>query len=112
MAQYTANPPDEAIKRCKLMNLDFGVDVTDWNVIAAFLSAKGEWLGNKLAPIREGFYESLHEKSTLKAGLHRNTSTYNLSVDEILRIKMYTDTNDLQSEFRKAFRTSSKDEIR
>eukprot|EP01083_Nonionella_stella_P036672 100060_1 len=25
---------------------------------------------------------------------------------------MYTDTNDLQSEFRKAFRTSSKDEIR
>eukprot|EP01083_Nonionella_stella_P110942 325033_1 len=115
MAQYTVKPPDEATMNrfaSRLMNLDFGVDVTEWNVIPAFLSVKGEWLGNKYAPIGDDFYESLYEDSALRAGLHRNTSTYNLSVDEMLRIKMYTDTTKMQAEFRKAFRTSSSDEIR
>eukprot|EP01083_Nonionella_stella_P295558 1004493_1 len=113
MARYTVNPPDEAtINRHTLMNLDFGVDVTYWDVVATFLNAKEECMGNKFAPMREDFYESLHEDSTLRTALHCNTSTYNLSADEILRIKMYTDTTKMQAEFRKAFRTSSSDEIR
>eukprot|EP01083_Nonionella_stella_P278412 946766_1 len=115
LSGYLINPPDQAEKnrdKGHLLDLDFGIDVTEWNVIPMFISTKQEWIGNRFAPIEMDFYESLLDQSIIIAAQHRNESTYNLAADEILLIKMYTDTTNLQSEYRKAFRMRSKDERR
>eukprot|EP01083_Nonionella_stella_P217394 780542_1 len=115
LSVYIIKPPDQAEQnrdKAHLLDLDFGTDVTEWNVIPRFLNSKREWLENTFAPIGKDFYESLHEQSIIIAAQDRNTTTYNLCDDELLRIKMYTDTTNLQSEYRKAFRSRSKNERR
>eukprot|EP01084_Bolivina_argentea_P134643 237441_1 len=95
-----------------VMPLDFGEDITQWNVYPIHLNTKQEWMENKFTPIHQSIYDSLRIKSEVIADQKQNKSKYNLLVNDILCIKMYTDTNDLQYHFRKAFRSNSNDDRR
>eukprot|EP01084_Bolivina_argentea_P236057 397031_1 len=108
ISKYTINPPDkQAIKR-NLIDLDFGDHIIEWDVKPKFLNVKQEWTENEFFPIQKEIYESLLIKSKFVANFDRNKTTYNLSINDILTIKVYTDTNELQGNFRQAFRSSSK----
>eukprot|EP01084_Bolivina_argentea_P265833 450736_1 len=107
---YTINPPKKNDK--DLIELDFGEHVIDWNVEPKFCNVKQEWMGNEFCSIEQYIYDSLYSKSETIAATHQNKSTYNLLTDDILCIKTYTDTTELQRNFRHAFRSSSDDNRR
>eukprot|EP01084_Bolivina_argentea_P282858 484302_1 len=90
-----------------LVDLDFGDHIIYWNVTAKFKNVKEEWFNNEFFPIRQDLYDSLLEKSQIIVDTYQNQSSYNLTINDMACIKMYTDTNELQGEFRKSFRSSS-----
>eukprot|EP01084_Bolivina_argentea_P090344 162829_1 len=105
--KYTIKPSDKEAMKRNLIELDFGDHLTEWNVDPMFLNMKQEWMKNEFYALDEDIYNSLEIKSGVITNQNRNTSTYNLLINEILCIKVYTDTNELQSNFRHAFRCSS-----
>eukprot|EP01084_Bolivina_argentea_P115260 204988_1 len=104
---YTINPADNTAINRNLIELDFGQDVIAWDVKPKFDNIKEEWLHNQYFPIEHDLYQSLYLKSSIISNQQKNKTSYNLSVDDVLCIKMYTDTNELQSNFRHSFRTKS-----
>eukprot|EP01084_Bolivina_argentea_P082252 148925_1 len=104
---YSINPVDTSAVDRNLIELDFGDHVIDWDVVPKFHTMKQEWLQNEFFPIQQDLYDSLYYKSTIIANQQRNKTGYNLSINDILCLKMYTDTNELQRHFRQAFRMSS-----
>eukprot|EP01084_Bolivina_argentea_P138757 244211_1 len=104
---YLINPPDKQAIDRNLIDLDFGDHVKDWNIKPKFFNMKEEWMENEFFPIEEDIYESVKYKSSIIANQNHNKTTYKFFIDDILCIKMYTDTNELQTEFRKAFRSTS-----
>eukprot|EP01084_Bolivina_argentea_P071065 129245_1 len=107
IAHHTINPFDENECRRHLAELDFGVHVSHWDVSAQFSDMKEEWLKNEYFPIQQEVIDNINTKSKIIANQRRNKSSYNLTSDDILCIKMYTDTNKLQSNFRRAFRADA-----
>eukprot|EP01084_Bolivina_argentea_P175560 303997_1 len=108
--KYSINPPDTNSNDRHLVELDFGNHVIDWNVDPTFYNMKQEWLENEYFPIGQDIIDTLCIKAKILAETERNI--YGLSTDDILCIKTYTDTNELQGNFRHAFRTSSDDNRR
>eukprot|EP01083_Nonionella_stella_P231826 818362_1 len=104
---YVAKPLDEDAQGRRLTQLDFGHHVTDWNVTPKFYNIKQEWTENEYAPISLELCKSLYMQSQTIAKTNKNRASYNLSAHDILCIKTYTDTTNLQAQFRHAFRTSS-----
>eukprot|EP01084_Bolivina_argentea_P055209 101222_1 len=107
LSRYTINPVDKQAMERNLIDLDFGQHVTDWNIQPQFAHMKDEWLENDFFQISNDIYKSLQIKSKIIAKQAHNKSTYNFSQHDILCIKVYTDTNELQANFRHAFRCSS-----
>eukprot|EP01084_Bolivina_argentea_P221840 375636_1 len=108
LSQYTIHPRDQVVMNRNLIHLDFGQDVTDWKVNKPmFENVKQEWIGNSFCEIKEEMYSEMRNKSEIIANSKHNKSTYNLLIDEVLNIKMYTDTDSLQANFRQSFRLSS-----
>eukprot|EP01084_Bolivina_argentea_P124530 220659_1 len=102
--KYIIKPNDNKANNRNLIELDFGNHIIDWKIKPKFYNMKQEWLQNDFAPIESDVYDSLYYKSSILANTKKNKSTYNLPINGILCIKMYTDTNDLQGNFRHAFR--------
>eukprot|EP01084_Bolivina_argentea_P311345 538911_1 len=107
ISKYIINPLDKEAMNRNLVELDFGERVENWNVKPKFNTVKEEWLENEFFPVEQNVYESIYIKSTIIAKQKTNTASYNLLVGDILCIKMYTDTNELQKNFRMSFRTTS-----
>eukprot|EP01084_Bolivina_argentea_P298572 514557_1 len=110
LSNYTINPPNKKTIERNLIDLDFGQHVTDWNVNikdSKFVNMKEEWMKNEFFIIDENIYQSLKIKSTTLANLDYNKNRYKLSVDDVLCLKVYTDTDKLQANFRHAFRCSA-----
>eukprot|EP01084_Bolivina_argentea_P203830 348061_1 len=111
-SKYTIRPIDEIAMTRNLIDLDFGDHITAWKVQSKFLNVKQEWTQNEFAPIDTVSYKSMYIKSEIIANQDHNKSSYKLSHAHILCIKMYTDTNELQREFRKSFRSSAEENRR
>eukprot|EP01084_Bolivina_argentea_P300634 518449_1 len=107
IAKYTINPPNKQANDRHLIDLDFGDHVTDWNVQPKFHNMKQEWILNEWFPITQDMIDTLYIKSKILANTNKNKLNSNLSTDDVLCVKMYTDTNELQGNFRHAFRTNS-----
>eukprot|EP01084_Bolivina_argentea_P178058 307837_1 len=107
MFNYTINPLDKQAVKRNLIELDFGDHVVNWNVDAKFLNMKQEWFQNEFFQVNDDLYNSLYLKSKIIADTVKNRKSYNLSNGDVLCIKMYTDTNALQANFRHAFRMSA-----
>eukprot|EP01084_Bolivina_argentea_P276594 471971_1 len=110
ISSYTPKPISKGAQH--LIDLDFGDHVTEWQVKPQFLNIKEEWMQNQFYAIKEDMYQSITIKSTVLSESQRNKAKYNLPVQNIMCIKMYTDTNELQANFRTAFRSSSDHERR
>eukprot|EP01084_Bolivina_argentea_P044568 81998_1 len=107
LSNHMIQPVDATIIKRNLIDLDFGDHITDWNVKPKFENVKQEWLQNNVSNIPQTVYKSIRIKCEIIANQNKNTNGYNLSADDILCVKVYTDTDDLQSSFRSAFRSSS-----
>eukprot|EP01084_Bolivina_argentea_P176334 305164_1 len=105
--KYTIYPPDNKAIERNLIELDFGEHIINWNVEAKFYNIKEEWLHNDFFPLGSDIYDSLCEKAEWIAQTKKNKQSYNLDTYDMLCIKTYTDTNELQSNFRHAFRTTA-----
>eukprot|EP01084_Bolivina_argentea_P157372 274258_1 len=103
LSKYKIQPIDET----NLIDLDFGEHITDWKVKPMFKNMKEEWLQNEFARIDQDICKSLEIKSMIIANQNYNKSRYNFSTSDILCIKVYTDTDALQANFRKSFRSNS-----
>eukprot|EP01084_Bolivina_argentea_P220583 373814_1 len=107
LSGHDINPPDKNISERNLGRLDFGEHVTDWKVKPKFRNMKEEWLRNEFFSIGSDIHDSMHAKSKMIAEQKKNKINYNLSIEDVLCTKMYTDTDELQAHFRCAFRSSS-----
>eukprot|EP01084_Bolivina_argentea_P189352 325640_1 len=107
LAKYDINPIDKNATNRNLIDLDFGDHVVAWRIKPNFDNVKQEWLHNEFFAETLDTYETISKKCNILSGTTKNKTEYNLCEDQILCIKMYTDTNELQSNFRHSFRSIS-----
>ncbi len=62
LSRYTINPIDQSIMNRNLIDLDFGVSVTDWNVTPKFIALTQEWMGNDYFPTQKDLYQAVYVK--------------------------------------------------
>eukprot|EP01084_Bolivina_argentea_P150498 262828_1 len=89
-------------KNCSY-NIEFGVSVLQWLKYSekhTFRSLKEEIINNAKSTINEKMYLSFVQECFIKM-INRKSDQYTL--DELLSVKLYTDTNSFQSSLRKSF---------